>query len=230
MRALDRLDRVRALGAGELDLSVIPAARVVALARYADQAWATQLADLGPERRIATLTAYTHLLATSARDDVIDIFDVVFGDLQRAATHRGEKRRAGELRDYDRAVAGVHAHMRSLLDALDDQPALAGVLGEFRTERAGIEEKMGTVEALMRPPGDPFHERLVASYPQIRPVPAQADRGARAASHRLGPAGAGCLPRPRRLAYRQTPHHPAARRGSSPGGGHAVVAAARARP
>ena len=168
VRALDRLDRVRALGAGELDLSVIPAARVVALARYADQAWATQLADLGHERRIATLTAYTHLLATSARDDVIDIFDVVFGDLQRAATHRGEKRRAGELRDYDRAVAGVHAHMRSLLDALDDQPALAGVLGEFRTERAGIEEKMGTVEALMRPPGDPFHERLVASYPQIR--------------------------------------------------------------
>ena len=56
---------------------------------------------------------------------MIDIFNVVFGDLQRAATHRGEKRRAGELRDYDRAVAGVHAHMRSLLDALDDQPALA---------------------------------------------------------------------------------------------------------
>src|SRR5436190_9695526 len=59
----------------------IPPARLVALARYADQAWATQLADLGPERRIATLVAYTHMLAASARDDVIDIFDVVFGDL-----------------------------------------------------------------------------------------------------------------------------------------------------
>ena len=62
-------------------------------------------------RRIATLVAYTHMLAASARDDVIDIFDVVFGDLQRAATHRGQKRRAGELRDYDQAVAAVHAHM-----------------------------------------------------------------------------------------------------------------------
>ena len=82
VRALDRLERVRALGAGQLDLSGIPPARVVALARYADQAWVTQLADLGPERRIATLVAYTHLLAVSARDDVIDIFDVVFGDLQ----------------------------------------------------------------------------------------------------------------------------------------------------
>ena len=167
VRALDRLDRIRALGAGDLDLSGILAARIVALARYADQAWATQLADLGPERRIATLTACTHVLTGSAPDDVIDILAWVFGDLQRATAHRGEKRRAGELRDYDQAVAAVHARMRSLLDVLDDDPALATVLEEFRTGRAGIEENMGTVKALMRPPGDPFHERLVASYPQI---------------------------------------------------------------
>ena len=205
VRALDRLDRIRALGAGDLDLSGIPAARIVALARYADQAWATQLADLGPERRIATLTAYTHVLTSSARDDVIDIFDVVFGDLQRAATHRGEKRRAGELRDYDQAVAAVHARMRSLLDALDDDPALAAVLEEFRAGRGGIEENMGTVKALMRPPGDPFHERLVASYPADPPVPAQTDRGAGAGGHRLGRRGAGCLPGPRGLAEPSKP-------------------------
>jgi hypothetical protein len=168
VRALDRLERVRALGTGGLDLSDVPTARVVALARYADQAWATQLADLAPQRRIATLVAYTRLLAASARDDVIDIFDVVFGDLQRAATHRGQKRRAGELRDYDRAVAAVHAQMRSLLDALDDPPTLEEVLAALRVQREGIEANMGTVEALMRPPGDPFHERLVAAYPQIR--------------------------------------------------------------
>ncbi len=87
--------------------------------------------------------------------------------MQRAATHRGQKRRAGELRDYDAAVAAVHARMRCLLDALDDDPALAGVLEQFRTGRAGIEQNMGTVQALMRPPADPFHERLAAAYPQI---------------------------------------------------------------
>jgi hypothetical protein len=55
---------------------------------------------------------YTHLLTSSARDDVIDIFDVVFGDLQRSATHRGQQRRTGELRDYDRAVGEVRARVR----------------------------------------------------------------------------------------------------------------------
>jgi hypothetical protein len=45
VRALDRLERVRALGTGGLDLSDVPAARVVALARYADQAWATALEE-----------------------------------------------------------------------------------------------------------------------------------------------------------------------------------------
>ncbi len=58
--------------------------------------------------------------------------------------------------------------MRSLLDALDDPPTLEEVLAALRVQREGIEANMGTVEALMRPPGDPFHERLVAAYPQIR--------------------------------------------------------------
>ena len=230
VRALDRLERVRGLGAGDLDLSGIPPGWIVALARYADQAWVTQLADLGPERRIATLTAYTHVLASSARDDVIDIFDVVFGDMQRAATHRGQKRRAGELRDYDAAVAAVHALMRCLLDTLDDDPALAGVLEQFRTDRAGIEQNMGTVQALMRPPADPFHERLVAAYPQIsrflprliEALELEAIDSARPvldAYHALGEWLAG-KPRTTRRPDTEVP----------PGGGHAVVAAARARP
>jgi len=59
--------------------------------------------------------------------------------------------------------------MRSLLDALDDPPSLEEeVLAALRVQREGIEANMGTVEALMRPPGDPFHERLVAACPQIR--------------------------------------------------------------
>lgn len=108
------------------------------------------------------------MLTASARDDVIDIFDVVFGDMQRAATNRGQKRRAGEMGDYDRAVGELHSAMASVLDALDDDEAIAAVVGVFREDRERIEQTMATVTALMRPLADPFHERLVACYPQVR--------------------------------------------------------------
>ncbi len=58
--------------------------------------------------------------------------------------------------------------MQALLEGLDDPAALPGVLDGLRAERAGIDAAMGTVAALMRPPADPFHERLVSTYPQIR--------------------------------------------------------------
>jgi TnpA family transposase len=169
VQALERLGEVRALGAGALDLSRLPPRRVAGLARYAEDAWVTQLADLAPQRRVATLVAFAHVLAASARDDVLDIFDVVFGDLQHAATNRGQKRRTRELRDYDRAVGEVYARLASVLDVLDeDDDAIAAVLEVLREDRARIEQAMGTVTALMRPPTDPYHERLVACYPQIR--------------------------------------------------------------
>lgn len=168
VQALERLGEVRALGVDALDLSGLPSRRIAGLARYAEDAWVTQLADLATRRRVATLVAYAHGLRASARDDVIDIFDVVFGDMQRAATNPGKKRRAGELKDYDRAVGELHARMQSVLDALDDEEAIAAVLAALREEREGIAGAMGTVTALMRPPADPYHERLVACYPQIR--------------------------------------------------------------
>jgi TnpA family transposase len=169
IQALERFAEVRALGVADLDLSGLPPRRVAMLARYAEDAWVTQLADLTAERKMATLIAFTHVLTSSARDDVIDIFDVVFGDLQRSATHRGQKRRAGELRAYDEAVGELHARMQGLLDALDDgDEAITTALGRLRDDRGRIEEVLTRVTALMRPPADPFHDRLVASYPQMR--------------------------------------------------------------
>jgi len=69
VQSLERLGEVRALGLNELDLSRLPPRRVAGLARYAEDAWVTQLADLAPQRRVATLVAFVHILAASARDD-----------------------------------------------------------------------------------------------------------------------------------------------------------------
>jgi sRNA-binding protein len=51
--ALRRLDQVRAIGAGRLDLSGLPSGRVKVLARYAATARAEALARMPEQRRIA---------------------------------------------------------------------------------------------------------------------------------------------------------------------------------
>jgi len=142
----------------------------------ADEAWRliwtdvalSDLASLAPNAGSRPCWPTPTCSPAAPATTVIDIFDVVFGDLQRAATHRGQKRRTRELRDYDRAVAELHTRMQALLEGLDDPAALPGTLDGLRADRAGIDVAMGTVAALMRPPADPFHERLVAAYPQIR--------------------------------------------------------------
>ena len=88
----------------------------------------------------STSSRLARKLRASARDDIIDVFDVVFGDLQRSATNRGKKRRAGELTDYDQAVGELQARMRPLLDALDESDhVIAAALGCLRTDRERIE-------------------------------------------------------------------------------------------
>ena len=53
--------------------------------------------------------------------------------------------------------------MQSVLDALDDEAAIAVVLDSLREDRERVVGALGTVTALMRPPADPFHERLSVS-------------------------------------------------------------------
>ena len=82
--ALPRLTEVRALGAGRVDLSSLPAGRLKVLARYAAAAKAQAIARMPDQRRIATLLAFGHQLqATIVKVQV------------RVEPRHGHRRRAG---------------------------------------------------------------------------------------------------------------------------------------
>ncbi len=89
-RALQRVAAVRMLGAGAVDLSGLPAARVRALARYGLGAKAQSLRRLAEPRRTATLVATVAALEADSVDDALDLFDLlmatkVLGPSRRAA-------------------------------------------------------------------------------------------------------------------------------------------------
>jgi len=168
VKALARLEEVRALGLTEVDLGRLPRRRVATLARYGEDAWVSQLADLAPERRTATLVAFVHALSESARDDVLDVFDRVFGDMQRSAHNRGQQRRVGEMRTYDRAVGEIRTALDQILSVIDDPDQMVEAVGQLRQDRDRLDGTIQTVDDLWRAPGDPFHDRLIAAYTQIR--------------------------------------------------------------
>ena len=74
--SLNRLEEIRSLDVGKLDLSGIPLGRIVALARYAASARAQTISHMPNDRRIATLLAFTKSFEITAMDDALDLFDL----------------------------------------------------------------------------------------------------------------------------------------------------------
>ena len=75
--AVNRLDDIRALGVGTLNLSQLPSGRLDALARqgYSVRAQATE--RMHEDRQLATWVARARDLEVRALDDVLDLFGVL---------------------------------------------------------------------------------------------------------------------------------------------------------
>ncbi len=165
--ALKRLETVRALGVGRLDVADLPPGRLRVLARHATTSRAQALERLAPDRRVATLLAFAWALEATAMDDALDVFDRILDEMLRGATRAGKKERlrtvgtldtaALILRDVARVVrdAGVHAS--------EVRDAVALTHGD-----ATIDHAIAVVDDLARPPDDHFQREILAQYPTVR--------------------------------------------------------------
>lgn len=77
LRQLDRLARLRALGAGSVDLETVPAGRLNALARYGLAGKASSLQELSGQRRGATLLCAVRELTAEVADDLCNALDAI---------------------------------------------------------------------------------------------------------------------------------------------------------
>ncbi len=165
--ALKRLQEIRALDVGALDLVRVPPSRLAALARHAATSWAATVARMAPERRVATLLAFARVYEARAQDDALDILDNMIAALLARVEREGDRARLRSLRDLDVAALILRDACRILRD-----PAVANAAVRDAVDRAlgarDIDAAIDAVGALTRPPDDHYYDDLVTRYSTMR--------------------------------------------------------------
>jgi TnpA family transposase len=177
-KALTRISEVRAIGAGTVDLSGLPAGQVRTLARYGLGAKAQTLRRLAEPRRMATLTATMLALEADAIDDALDLFDMLIASkvlgASRRATMAEKLSRLPELERASRMLARVGAKLLGVLEDAGDQvdvEAVWAVLEEVAA-RDRIVQAVATVDELV--PDDAgtegaMREQMARRYRTVAP-------------------------------------------------------------
>lgn len=170
MIAIDRLERLRLLGAMEWNLSGIPISRIRVLARYASMARAQTIERMNSERRIATLVSFALVFTISAQDDVLEIMEIVFTDVFKKSDNKGQKKRLRTLKDLDLTARRLREVCALLLDEnISDTELRRIIFAKYPKEV--LKTSMLIVDSLTRPPDvSVAHEELFRNYTNIRKI------------------------------------------------------------
>jgi TnpA family transposase len=166
VQALERLEDVRALGVGGIDLAGIPANRLKVLATYAITSKVSTLAELAADRRAATLLAFARTLETTACDDALDVLDLLIRDLLSDAQRANKHERLRTLCDLDGAALALADRTALLLGHPDWGEA--DVRAYLERHRAQLSEAIATITRLARPVDDQYQRELRAKFPTVR--------------------------------------------------------------
>lgn len=165
--ALQRLEEIRELGVGAVNLARVPPSKIKALARYAATVWAPTIARMPEERRIATLLAFARVFEATAQDDALDLLDLLISDLRAQAQRTGQQERLRTLRDLDAAALQLREACAVLLDEGCADPEIRSQVFA-RVPKQRLQSAMAQVAALARPPDDRYYPELLDRYRRLR--------------------------------------------------------------
>lgn len=148
---------------GKLDLSVVPPNRLLALARYANTAWAQTIRRMVQHRRIATLVAFVRVLESTACDDILDLLDTLISDLISNANRQGEKERLRTIKDLDAAALQLGEACWFLLDPTTNNSEVRDAVFA-RISKQELAFALDRVMALARPPDDNYYELMLLRW------------------------------------------------------------------
>jgi len=165
--AIHRLQAVRALGVGEIDLSALPLGRIKALARYGLLAWAQTIENLEESRRLATLLVLAQELEAVVQDEVLDLFKKIIDRKFKEAEKEGLKARLKVLAQFDSAALYLReACLFVLNDDLPDTDLRQAIFSQIpRDQLLEAADLVGQESARYAPH---YYNHLAGSYRSVR--------------------------------------------------------------
>ena len=167
VQALHRVAAIRLFEMENLDLSFVPRGRVKALARHATTAFVQNLRVLAPDRRIATLLAFTFTYLAVVHDDALDLFDALMRTAFSQATREGQQERLRTIHDLDAAAQLLSEACQVVLDETQDPATLLQRIYD-RVSAERLQAAVTTVGELTRPVDDTYAQELLDRHLMMR--------------------------------------------------------------
>ncbi len=165
--ALKRVEELRDLGVGNIDLCTFPPGRINSLARHAARSTAHMIRRMPKNRQTATLLAFAKTTELAAMDDALDVLDSLAEKIFKEARQTGEKKRMRTLRDMDRAALDLRKACEVLLDQ-DVPPSKLRDVIFGQISRQELADASRRVSELARPADDNYEQEITESYCAVR--------------------------------------------------------------
>lgn len=169
LAALDRYVELKAFGIDRLNVTGVPLVRMKVLARHAAQISAYRMARMPDGRRIASLVAFVHSYQTRALDDALDVLDLLASDITSKAKNIGKRNRLRTLKDLDKAAIALAKACALILDEEQSSDDLRASIFSL-IAKPQLEQAIGTINDIARPPEGTFHEEMVEQYGRLKRV------------------------------------------------------------
>jgi len=165
--ALERVEELRQLGVGKIDLSEFPPGRINALARHAARCTAHTIRRMPKNRKTATLLAFAKTKELEAMDDTLDVLDSLTEKIFKEARQEGEKKRMRTLRDLDSAALDLQKACEVILKVNIPPDQVRDAIFEH-ISREKLLHASGRVAELARPADDNYEQEITETYRAVR--------------------------------------------------------------
>ncbi len=165
--AIDRYLELKAFGMQMLNFTGIPPVRFKSLARHAGMISMHKIARMPENKRTAILVAFTKAYETIARDEALDVLDLLIAYIASEAKKLGQKKRLRSLKDLDKsALLLAEACALLLNESMQDETLRPTIFAKISRDK--LTKSIATVHELARPYDDNFQNEMVEQYGRVR--------------------------------------------------------------